>query len=228
MKGLALSCVLFCGLALVLVYAATNGVGMRTPSFIPTLHSSTADHRTQLIEEAQPVVDVERGDALSAQPSAMPKPEVTVTRSSGRRRHSTPKVADKVSEPIVSALPKPAPTHVQPPLEKPRPKVEDKPVQVAKEPEPAKDEPVVHPRDVSDSGPLTDADLEWRRQTLQRWRRESEEHREGAIRSTIITTKPGQEPELRDTPAEGLFPAHDEKKPDKKKKKRHRFLFIRW
>ena len=228
MKGLALSCVLFCGLALVLVYAATNGVGLRTPDFVPTLHSSTVDRRSQSIE-AQPVVDIERGNPVLSEPSTLPKPEVTVTRSSRKRRHLAPKVAVQAPAPAETPQPKPAPTHDQPVGEKPKPKIEDKPAPIQKAPEPAKEEPVVHPRDVSDSGPLTDSDLEWRRQTLQRWRTEEQDRREGAInRSTITTVKPGQEPELKDTPAEGLFPAGDHKKADKKKKKRHRFLFIRW
>jgi hypothetical protein len=228
MKGLALSCVLFCGLALVLVYAATQGVGMRTPTFIPTVHGATADRRTQVIE-GQPIVNIERGDPTGIQPTSIPKPEVTVTRVSRKRKHASTKVVTKVPQPV-DTQPKPAPTRPQPSIEKPKPKIEDKPepVQTAPEP-PAKEEPVVHPRDVSDSGPLTDSDVEWRRQTLERWRREAEDHRDGASRSTVSTTKPGQEPELKGTPAEGLFPAHDEKKPDKKKKKkRHRFLFFRW
>lgn len=233
MKGLALSCVLFCGLALVLVYAAGNGMGARTPSFSSPL-ITPLQTRQQAIVEPEPTVVVERNplapDLMGA--SSMPAPEVNVraTRSS-RAKRPKPKQAPKV-EPILITAPVQEPTKPEP---KPKPKAqppapETKPVE---EP-PKAEEPVYQPRDVTDAGPVTqlDKDREWRRETLERWKREAaEKQRVGAMTSTRSQIKPGQDPDLKGTPAEGLFPAdgHDKgAKKKKDKKKQHRFLFIRW
>jgi len=227
MKGLAICSLLFCVLALVLVYAATSGMGIRTPSFAPSLHEATVERRPQIIEP-QPVVDIERASPVANANSSIPKPEVTVTRVSRKRKHTAKKSITTTTEPVKSDAPKPAAAQAKPPIEKPKPKVETRPAPVQTAPEPKPQEPVVHPRDVSDSGPLTTSDVEWRKQTLERWRREEQERRDGSINRSFTTSKPGQDSELKGTPAEGLFPADDQRKSDKKKKKRHRFLFIRW
>lgn len=235
MKGLALSCVLFCGLALVLVYAAGNGMGARTPSFSSPL-IAPLQTKGQSIVEPEPTVVVERNavapDMMKVGSIPAPEVDVRATRSI-RSKRPKPKPAPEV-EPETAAAKEPIENWVKP-EPKPKPKVQPPAPETKPVVEPPKaEEPVYQPRDVTDAGPVTqlDKDREWRRQTLERWKQEAaERQRDGAMTSTRSQVKPGHEPELKGTPAEGLFPAdgHDKgAKKKKDKKKHHRFLFIRW
>jgi hypothetical protein len=231
MKGLALGGLLICGLAAVLVFVATNGIGMRSPTFAPLTYSAIQSKPQKMTDET-PVVQVESKptDANALMP-AMPAPEVKVTRS--ERRHKRTTKAHQVTNAPLAIVPA---EKAGPAI----PKVKAKSVVEKTEaveppkarPEPQKEpEPIVHPRDVSDAGPMSqlEADREWRRQTLARWRHEAQNRRDGGLSSTLTRARPGDEPSLKGSAVEGLYPADPQRSEGpQKKKKRHRILFIRW
>src|SRR5689334_1013051 len=99
MKGLALCGVLVCGLAVVLVCAASNGLGMLSPSFAP-VKFVPLEGRSQSLTSVQPAVEDERSNV---QPGAValntpPAPEVTIERVV--RRH--PKIHAKLAQPTTT------------------------------------------------------------------------------------------------------------------------------
>jgi outer membrane biosynthesis protein TonB len=231
MKGLALCSVLFCGLALVLVYAASSGMGARTPSFSSDNYIQAPKAQSFM----QPVVEIETVPSQTPQPelAVTSAPEVNVTRNERRRKTAKKKPEQSATAEKPEADPAP---HSK---EAAKPQTENespKPVAAAVEepkpaPEPLKEELPAHKRDVTDAGPMAqvEADREWRRQTLARWQKEAEASRDGAKLSTVIRIRVGQEAELKGTPVEGLFPADRLKEgQDKKKKKPSRSFSIKW
>lgn len=231
MKGLALCCVLLGGLGMVLVFAATKGLGARTPSFSSD-NSIQIQTRTQAIQTnpayQAPDVELTSSDDLGTALTAIPAPEVRISRKERKRVAPIPKPSATIvlQTPAGPELP---PKEIAKPVvkAKPAPEVKEPP----REPEPEKlEEPVFKPRDVTDAGPNAqlEADREWRKQTLERWQREEQQKRDGAKTTTIMHIRPGQEPELKGTPAEGLFRADKVKESAKKKKKKRHFLFIKW
>ena len=229
MKGLATICVLFSVLAVVLVYAATNGLGMRSTGFAP-VNFVHLQARAQPFGATTPMVDIEaKHPSASAAVSTLPPPEVRIV----RRRHRPAPVKAAATTPNPTPAVKPAST-AKPQVhkvDKPKPKPVETPApQKAAEVPQAPPAPEYHPRDVSDSGPQAqlESDRDWRKRTLERWRNEARESRDGAENVVTSRTTSGEDPNLKGSSVEGLYPADGQADKPKKKKKRHRFLFIRW
>lgn len=227
MKTIALGTLLFCGLAAVLGYVATNGVGMRTTGFGSDVTDNIPIPPQKSVRPV-PEVQIDARPMAADQPAKatpVPKPVRRATSVHPHPRHPVavrPKnsmvrpeseqdwakhvvamssVASKnSSEKPIAATPPARPIHTRSLSFTVRP---------------------LPPRDESqDMQRQMEADREWREKTLERWR--EEEKGAGTRQRTGAATT---DRSLDSTTAGGLYKAEDDKKP---KRKRHRFLFIRW
>jgi hypothetical protein len=228
MKSLALGALLFCGLAAVLGYVATNGVGMRSTGFsptvvdnLPTLPQKIGTPPPDVVIEAKPIKEAGAQPPVAVHAKPKPKPALghakpkVLTNSNASPAHTvSASHPDPLKQPVVASLsahPKQTP---KPKAVEPR-SVRTQSLQIAVEPQPPTDESQDMQRDM-------EAQREWRARTLERWRQQEREA--AASRKSSGTAQP--DPSLDNTPVGGLDRAEDDKKT--KKKKRHRFLFIRW
>jgi len=225
MRTVALGSLLFCGLAAVLGYVATSGVGMRTTGFSPTAVDNIST-LPQKIVAPPPEIEI---DAKPLKPVAAPVPAVTT--SPAKPKSATAKlivkkaVVPKAKAPLAKSEDKQE-LSKQPVVMKPvapTPKLSES--KATSETRTARTQSLaftVQPestnRDESQSMQRDqDAERQWREQTLSRWRAEQ---------AQAAQNRDGHpDPTLDETPAGGLYKADTDKKP---KKKRHRFLFIRW
>ena len=221
MKGVALCGFLFFVLAVVLVYAANNAMGMRTTGFAPVAYVPL-QLRSQTMSPPVPQVEVKSvAQPPQQEQSQIAAPEVTVESTKPRRHRftqhvkppqATPDKPDS-TEPAKKTDPAPVKAKAQPKL-KPAPTIQEtKPAPT--QPAPGNDTPTYKPRDVTDSGPLSDDDRDWQQRTLAKWRSESVNSATQENQQTTGATAG------RIGFSRVIIEAH-------KKKKRHRFLFIRW
>lgn len=235
MKSLALAVVLFCSLAALLGYVATSGIGVRVASGPPVVVDRTA----QLESKAQaPVVEVKaqrlpvKDQAPPAKKPGSPSPLAPETKV---RRHRV--VAVKPDVPAVPFVrPQPA-VHVveRPPVPKqavalaaPRHRQEPEHQTAAAPPVQAAPAPVPEPETDKDTlQRQIEEDRKWRRSVLARWAREEKERK--AKEQDAIKNEFDSDGRLRprDKIEKDSEPASKVDKP-KKKKRRHRFLMIRW
>ncbi len=228
MRNLALGSLLFCGLAAVLGYVATSGVGMRTTGFAQTVVENIPLPPKKTVTPA-PEVEIKATPLKVAPPIAvvskpvLPKPMAVhspaihrlAADSRFRRTKSTvrpPSIKGAVAiTPAITAVakrPSKTPTPAGP--------VRRQSLAVSV------DSQLSQPHDESqDLQREKDAEQRWREQTLSRWRGEKQQR----AQSSRGNREGGSDSTLDRTPVGGLYSPDEEKKP---KKKRHRFLFIRW
>lgn len=234
MKSLAFGALLFCGLAAVLVIVATNGLAMRSTEFAPTVVANIPN-LPQKMSAPPPDVRIEAQPIRTAQTQAARPEEKDTTATAPRHRkpkiivpHATraqkPTAAspENVHQPkqVVALVPMPArPKFV---AEKPKPETRQIKTQnlgfTVERQSVSRDESQDMQNDLQ-------AQREWRERTLERWR--AEERAQAANEPTHRERRTGTADRTLDTtPVGGLYKADDDKK--QSKKKRHRFLFIRW
>ena len=223
MRTLAIGSLLFCGLAALLGYVATTGVGMRTTGFsqavvdrIPVPPTKTVVPAPEIEIEARPIKALEPAKA----PNAAPKPAAvrvvpnhpTAVKVKPTAKPQTLQVSSRQAVALANATVANHSTS-EPTAQARSVRTQSLSFTVASQP-PAHDASQDMHRD-------RDAERQWREQTLARWR--EQEHQQAEASRDNGDERADRS--LDGTPADGLYKAEPDKKP---KKKRHRFLFIRW